>query len=297
MTRRLPHIGLRTFKTGLATALALLFADLRHSPLPIFAAIGAIVAMNRTVGDAFESCRTQFFGIVLGAGFGALFVSLFVEFRYIGIGLGLIALIWLCVKLRLQFAVPLASIVFVSVCLSTADSAFLYGVNRLIDTSIGLATALVINIVLKPYNNRARITGLFTHFMQSIPAYVEKRVIYGQYPDLSPLTQQLHYISEELSVFEKQHMLHAHGHRAQSTYLRGCEQLAQTVLQELTSLCAMDEKGRLSPQNAEKLSLLGLSVPDSLPILSATEADVVGNYHLRNLLQAYHYLSEFILME
>ena len=68
MERHLPHIGLRTVKTGLAVALALFFADLRSSPLPIFAAIGAIVAMSRTVGDAFETCRTQFFGILLGAG-------------------------------------------------------------------------------------------------------------------------------------------------------------------------------------------------------------------------------------
>ena len=67
MARFVPHIGLRTVKTGLAVALALFFADLRSSPLPIFAAIGAIVAMSRTVGDAFETCRTQFFGILFGA--------------------------------------------------------------------------------------------------------------------------------------------------------------------------------------------------------------------------------------
>ena len=91
--KHLPHIGLRTVKTGLAVALALFFADLRSSPLPIFAAIGAIVAMNRTVGDAFETCRTQFFGILLGAGFGAVFVNLLVGFRYIGIGIGLILLL------------------------------------------------------------------------------------------------------------------------------------------------------------------------------------------------------------
>ena len=77
MGHLLPHIGLRTVKTGLAVALALFFADLRSSPAAIFAAIGAIVAMNRTVGDAFQSCRTQFFGILLGAGFGAVFVNLF----------------------------------------------------------------------------------------------------------------------------------------------------------------------------------------------------------------------------
>ena len=172
MGHLLPHIGLRTVKTGLAVALALFFADLRSSPAAIFAAIGAIVAMNRTVGDAFQSCRTQFFGILLGAGFGAVFVNLFEGFRYIGVGLGLIALILLCVELKLQFAVPLACIVFVSICLSPADEAFFYGANRLLDTSIGLATALVVNIALKPYNNRARITEQFTHFRRGLASWL-----------------------------------------------------------------------------------------------------------------------------
>lgn len=297
MGHLLPHIGLRTVKTGLAVALALFFADLRSSPVAIFAAIGAIVAMNRTVGDAFQSCRTQFFGILLGAGFGAVFVNLFEGFRYIGVGLGLIALILLCVELKLQFAVPLACIVFVSICLSPADEAFFYGANRLLDTSIGLATALVVNIALKPYNNRARITEQFTHFLQSVPAYVEARVICGRYPDLSPLSRQLGRIAEELSIFEKQNVFRLPDHRTQAVYLRGCEQLANALLQELTALCAMDEKGRLSPENAEKLSALGLHVPDTLPAPPQSDADVVGNYHLSGLLQAYHYLSEFNLME
>ena len=42
------HIGLRTIKTGLAVVLALLLDSLRPNPLPIFAAIGAIVVMSRT---------------------------------------------------------------------------------------------------------------------------------------------------------------------------------------------------------------------------------------------------------
>ena len=52
-----------------------------------------------------------------------------------------------------------------------------------------------------------------------------------------------------------------------------------------------------SPENAEKLSALGLHVPDTLPAPPQSDADVVGNYHLSGLLQAYHYLSEFNLME
>ena len=289
----LPHIGLRTVKTGLAVALALFFADLRGSPLPIFAAIGAIVAMSRTVGDAFETCRTQFFGILLGAGFGAVFVNLFEGFRYIGTGLGLILLILLCVQLRLQFAVPLACIVFVSICLSPANEAFEYGANRLLDTSIGLATALAVNVLIKPYNNRARITSLLTHFLQSVPAYVEERVLHGRYPDLAPLRAQLDRIASELAIFEKQRAFRAHSRAAQAAFLRGCEQLAQSVWQELSALCTMDEIGRLSPENAAQLSVLGLTAPDGAAAPPRTDADIVANYHLDNLLRAYQYLEAF----
>ena len=291
--RIFPHLGLRTVKTGLAVALALFFADLRGSPLPLFAAIGAIVAMNRTVGDAFQSCRTQFFGILLGAGFGAVFVNVFDDFRYIGIGFGIVVLILLCIRLKLQFAVPLACIVFVCVCLSPAEGAFAYGANRLLDTSIGLATALAVNIALKPYNNRRRIAELFTQFLQSVPAYVQERVLRGCYPDLAPLRAQLARIAEELDIYEKQNVFRSPDHTEQAVYQRGCEQLAQTVVQELTALCMMDERGRLSPENAARLSVLGLAAPDTLCAAPQTDADVVGNYHLANLIAAYQYLSEF----
>ena len=297
MAKYLPHIGLRTVKTALAVALALFLVDLRGSPAPIFAGIGAIVAMNRTLGDAFQSCLTQFFGILLGAGFGAVFVTLFEQTRYIGVGLGLIGLIFLCVRLHLQFAVPLACIVFVSICLSPAEGAFAYGANRLLDTSIGLAVALAVNICIKPYNNRATISKLFTHFLESVPAYVKARVLEGQYPDLSPLRAQRDRLGVELASFEKQRLAREKDHKRQTVYLRGCEQLAETVLNELSALCAMDERGRLSPQNAERLALLGLTVPAALPAPMRTEADTVGNYHLGNLLSAYQYLSDFNLME
>ena len=291
MIRHLPHLGLRTIKTGLAVALALFFADLRGSPLPIFAAIGAIVAMSRTVGDAFETCRMQFFGILLGAGFGAVFVHVFADLRWIGIGLGILLLILLCNQLRLQFAVPLACIVFVAICLSPAREALGYGVNRLLDTTIGLATALVVNVVIKPYNNRARIEKQMMHFRQAVPGYVEERVIHGRYPDRAPLRLQLECIAAELAIFEKQKPFRRSEHAAHVAYWRGCEQLAQSVWQELSALCTMDEQGRLSPQNAARLCVLGLTAPEGLSAPPHTEADIVAGYHLNNLLRAYEYLT------
>lgn len=297
MARIVPHIGLRTVKTGLAVALAMFFASLRGSPALIFAAIGAISAMSRTVGDAFESCRTQLTGIILGAGVGVICVSLFARLHYLGVGCGLVVLILVCVRLKLQFAVPLSCIVFVAIWLAPAGSALEYGFNRLLDTAIGLATALVINVAIKPYNNRRRIVGMLLHFQQAVPAYVRERVVDGHYPDLSPLSAQLERIADELAIFEKQRVFRVRDHDGQAVFLRGCEGLARRIWQELNALCAMDEKGRLSPENAERLSLLGLSAPAGGCAPPETPADIVGNYHLDNLLRAWQFLGEFCLTE
>lgn len=294
MNKLLPHVGLRTVKTAAAVAAALLFADLRGSPASIFAAIGAIVAMNRTLGDAVQSCLTQLAGIFFGAGFGWLFVTALPGTRYAGIAAGIVALILLCVRLQIHYAVPLACIVFVSICLSPADGAFLYGVNRLLDTSIGLGTALVINIAVKPYNNRRQIAQLFTHYLQTVPDYVALRVAKGDYPDLSSLQAQLGRIRDELTIYEKQNLFRHADHDRQAVYLRGCEQLADTMLQELTALCAMDESGRVGQDNARRLLSFGITVAPCPDGQKLCQADVVADYHLSGLLDAYGYLHDFI---
>lgn len=293
LSRSFLHVGPRTVKTGLAVSLALFLADLRGSPSPIFAAMGAIGAMNRTLGDAFETCLTQFCGILFGASFGTVFVNIFPEFRYVRVGLGLIVLILICVGLNLHFAVSLAGIVLISICLSPPEEAFFYGLNRLCDTSIGLVTALIINVCIKPYNNYGKVCQLLTDFLQSIPTYVQERVLDGRYPDLLPLRQKMVRLSNELAIFEKQRLFHAQERKDQAVMLRGCEQLAQSILNELSALCTMDEQSRLSTENAERLSVMGLSA--CAPISVSSQADIVGNYHLANLINAYEYLREFLL--
>ena len=159
MSRRLRsapyHIGLRTVKTGLAVLIALLLDSLRPSAMPIFAAIGAIEVMSRTLSDAKSAAATQLAGTACGAAAGCLLMLLMPHYRYLAIGIGLVLLIPLCQPLRIGFAVPLTCIVFVSVCLNdpSAGSPLSYGVSRFLDTAIGLAVGFAVNAIIKPYNN------------------------------------------------------------------------------------------------------------------------------------------------
>ena len=59
----------------------------------------------------------------------------------------------------------------------------------------------------------------------------------------------------------------------------------------------MDERGHLSVENAGRLADLGLQVPDGICAMPQSTADVVGNYHLDNLLRAWQFLGEFSLSE
>ena len=300
MLRR--HLGLRTVKTGLAVALALFFVTLRGSPAPIFAGIGAIVAMSRTLKDAVRACLTQIAGIACGVGIACLFLAVFPDFKFFLVGVGIILVILCCNALKLDFAVPLSCIVFVSVCMMDPESDYLlYGVNRLLDTSVGLVTALAVNVGIKPYNNRARISNMLTHIQQLFPGYLDTRVLRRQYPDLGALHQKLRTLDSELSVFEKQPPPSLSHRRAQrearrddAAYLRGCQQLLSKMTDELSALCNMDSSPPPSPENCARLAALGLSIPENVyEAGKCEEADVtVLNFHLKNLLDAYGFLSD-----
>ena len=285
---------MRTFKTGLAVALALTVAGLLDSAMPIFAAIGAISAMSRTLGDALSACLTQLTGTVLGCIIGLVTILLLPSPPPLVIGIGILVVILLCLRLRASFAVPLSCIVFVCICLYDSGNPFWYAANRFIDTATGLMIALAVNMLVKPYNNRARISDMLTHFACAFPDYLSERVLYGRYPALDNLEHNLSRLNEEIGIFERQTFPKKHERAAEAVFLRGCQQLAVRMLGELSALCAMDEPGRPDARCIERLAVLGLTIPLGLQPLEdePAEEDIVLRYHLDKLLDAYGYLQD-----
>lgn len=288
------HLGLRTVKTGIAVALALTAAGLLDSAMPIFSAIGAISAMSRTLGDAIRACLTQLSGITIGCLMGLLLILLLPAPPPAVIGAGIIVVILLCLRLHVEFAVPLSCIVFVSVCLYDAGDPFWYAAHRFLDTAVGLMIALAVNMLIKPYNNRAQIANRITHFSCAFPDYLSERVLHCRYPSLEKLSRNLDRLAEEIDVFERQTFPHKQARQREAAYLRGCQQLAMRMLEEMTALCSMDEPGRPDTRCLERLTALGLSIPPALTPAAEplTVNDIVLRYHLENLLNAYDFLQE-----
>lgn len=295
------RIGLRTIKTGLAVIIALLLDTLRPSAIPIFAAIGAIVVMSRTLSDAITAATTQLAGITCGALAGCLFTLLFPNDRYVAIGLGLILLIPICHPLRIGFAVPLTCIVFVSVCLydPTHGTPVAYAMNRFLDTSIGLAVGFSVNFVIKPYNNHSLILRLFHEYLESYPSALSELLMHGHYPVLSPFETKIRHLHDEIRLFSEQPFPHRKQRKEEAAYLEGCYQLAEKMYLALSALCGMDTLGIPCQRSCQRLSALGITLSTAeapRPPLDKNndENNTVLNYHLNTLLDARSFLTELL---
>lgn len=294
--RHLP-IGLRTLKTALAVTLALFLVRLysSNSDAAFYASFGALVAMDTTLDRSLRQGLTQLIGVLVGTIFGYVVVRfIHTAIPFWIVGLGILLLILLCNTLRVPYAISLSCIMFLSACFYYPQGSDLlqYSALRLANTATGLAVALVINISVRPYNNKNRIFALLQKLRKQIPQDLESIVIYERFPDIQPCIDLLRRIDQELSLYRSQQLFHRK--HDETALLAGCLQLAERMVQELEAICGMDALGDLASDNAERLCALGLKA-DKLAERKCTRQDtIVMNYHLDKLLAAYAYLGELM---
>ena len=284
------HIGLRIFKTALAVTIALVAAQAFHSYSPIFAGLGAVISMARTFRESLQAAKTQFVGVILGGIVGALLLLIDSTPSPLLTGIGVLAVLCLCSFFRVYYAVSLAAVIVLSVCVSTSGNPIPALGYRLVDTSIGIVAGLAVNMFIKPYNNRPRVMELFHKILNQLPACLDACVIRDLYPDLTPLETDLRALDVELEIYHRQHFRRREAHEKDVVFLRGMFQLADRIYQEMNALCCMDFIGVPDPEHCRRLEELGLEVPDFSDRRCPDEINLVTNYHLQKILEAREYL-------
>lgn len=292
------HIGPRTVKTAIAVTLSAAIAGCFSSSSVFYAAMGALVGMERTLTDSLKNCAVQMLGVIIGGLFGLAITELVGQPPAWTLGLGVLGVIVLCNMFHMTYAISLSCIVLLSACTSTTDSVLWDTVFRLRDTAIGLVIALLVNVTVHPYNNSRRIVHLLQQMIDAVPELVKACVLEEKYPDLRRLNDVLNRVDDELRVLHRQRFFRRRPMRFDSVYLDGCRQLGLRILQELEAICFMDTFGNIGVENAKRLSELGLQVPPDLPRRKCTKHDtIVMNYHLEKLLDARLYLQQLIAPE
>lgn len=153
---QLPKIGMRNIKTAVSVFLLLFIFNIIDRDNSFYACIAAIICMQQTVENTFSKGISRIIGTVIGGLVGVIMLiaanTHISETVYLFlIPIGIIVLIEICVLLKQNDAASICCIVFLSIMLNHRfiGDFLSYTLDRVIDTSVGIIIAVMVNRYLK----------------------------------------------------------------------------------------------------------------------------------------------------
>ncbi|MGO4988167.1 FUSC family protein [Gallicola sp. Sow4_E12] len=150
-------IGLRTTKTVIAVFLCFAIDAFRTGGVPFYAAIAAVLCIQKDMENSWKFAKNREIATIIGGLWGMFY--LFIENTFLSIdpeiireliiSLMLIPIIHFSVWIKQKNATYLMCVVFLSVTITHGDdvSPFWFAGNRILDTSIGIGVALIVNYI------------------------------------------------------------------------------------------------------------------------------------------------------
>lgn len=192
-------LGLRTIKTGVALALAIFVAQILEIEYPFFVGMTAIISMDKTMTNSLKMGRNRVVGTFLGACIGVL-LSYVDRGNPLLCGIGIMMLILICNKLRLQGSITIGGIVMIAIMVHTDKTPLFYGFHRTFDTLIGALVSLFVNIVLFPYANNKRLESIILQLWEKTDRIVDA-LRNGEIIDTTSLNQEMDMIRNEIDLY------------------------------------------------------------------------------------------------
>ncbi|MDQ5983157.1 MAG: hypothetical protein RUMPE_00155 [Eubacteriales bacterium SKADARSKE-1] len=149
-------LGLRALKTAISVLLCLLIAIIFHRSDMFFASIAAIICMQQTYDQTYSAGIHRLIGTIIGGAIGlaSLLIIKYTPYNeysdLIFAPLCILSVIYICNVIEYKNSVVIGCIVALSVILQHSElnaytNTFMYVINRVIDTSIGIIIAMLVN--------------------------------------------------------------------------------------------------------------------------------------------------------
>ena len=153
----LPKIGMRNLKTGLGIILVIFLYFLIGKEPPFFACVACVICMQPDVKHSIKKGLERFVGTLIGGALGLCFLlaragSLHTLLFGLAVGLGVMLAIYLCVLFKIPASAVVTSVVFLSIVINhnTDANAFLFVLIRVVDTTVGIIVAVLVNRFVVP---------------------------------------------------------------------------------------------------------------------------------------------------
>lgn len=149
------RVGGRTRKTVIAVFTCFLIDTVRENGIPFYAAIAAILCIQHNFKDSLNTALTREIATVIGGIWGAIVLSFEKNvyripnelLRYLFLSITLIPIINFSVWIKQEKGTFLMCVVFLCITVTHGNDGnpLAFGMARIIDTTVGIVIALVIN--------------------------------------------------------------------------------------------------------------------------------------------------------
>ncbi|WP_223067380.1 FUSC family protein [Paenibacillus caui] len=190
-------IGLRNIKTGIAICVCLIVSALLHLEYPFYAAIATIISMENSITNSFTAGKHRTMGTMVGAIVGASFA--FIEpGNAVYCAIGVMVVIYLCNLLHWKKSVSIGCIVFLAIMLNlqNGESPMSYGLNRIIDTVIGIVVAVIVNYAVFPPRHEVKLHKARKALAKRMAQIFEEMAELGEEADLKGLRAELNSLEK-----------------------------------------------------------------------------------------------------
>ncbi len=275
-------IGMRYIKTAIAVTLCILISNALHSEYPFFAAIAAVISMENTVTNSFITGRNRVMGTLVGAGIGLMFALVLPE-NALMCGLGVMVIIYACNTMKWNNSISIATIVFLAIMMNlNGQNPWVYSLNRIADTLLGIIVALVVNYLFFPYDMGRQLIVGEGALRERVHHAVRQQFCLREAVDMDSLLKAIVRL-------EGQYELHASefriGKKEDPRVLEIQEKLVihRDLYAHLKMLMRLSGNPCLDPLNVQRINGLGLEqIPEGCVI--EDDLNTVYNYHVGKIL-------------
>lgn len=279
-------VGMRTLKTALAVTISIIAAEQlgTSGSRLIYAAIGAMAAMENTFISSLKACLAQLLGVVVGTllAFLLCLLPIPVEIR---VCIGVVLIISLLSVLRLHESPVLACLILVTICTDEDIAAFNFALSRIWDTAIGLSIGFAVNMLILPYDNSRKIQRLVEKLDLEFIGFLEDMYDGDAFfPDAERLCRRGDELEMQLAIFADQRLFNRKRQRTLLHQLQECQDIARELLVEVRCLRSMETAGRLTEANRRRLKQLGANLPKLPGKGDFSLNETVLNFHISRAL-------------
>src|SRR5699024_6886212 len=288
-----PKVGMRTIKTVIAVILTLIVSEIFGLNSPILASIAAVMIMEGSVSESLSSGKNRMYGTIIGGAIG-LVILYIGPGNFLFIGIGLVLIINICNRLKIEDAARMAMVVFLVIVLDyTEVDAFNYAINRTFDTLVGVVISIAVNYIIRPPRIERKIKRLLDDMYLEVQYLVKKLAWEEHFGSLDNLRKQINMMEENYEVYMDDIKLQTRLENHISSYQKLFNHF-EKIRNHLSAIKYIKEHPHINEKNQEFLERY---FNKKLPRQDNTETDdldFIYNFHLEEVLNRFEAIEKIL---